>query len=407
MVKVGEINAHGAGRRIASLMSTANIERTGWGCWLSLIGVVSVMVALRPEAHSVTPWFHEAVAAWWNRRDIYSHGIESFYYLPVFTLLFSPFHLLGAPLGDLFWRWLSFAALTAGLWRMARLIEPDKARLVLGIMLLLAIPGSAGMIRNGQATTIMTALMIHAVADMAEEKWNRASLWLGLAVALKPLAIVLILLSGALYRPMLWRLIVALAVVLLLPFLTAGPGYVAGQYRAMAEQYGIAYGAAVGPWSEFGMMMVKFGLALPPAVMTALRLAAALATFGLARVARERHGRQLAAFYILALAVCYLMLFNPANEENTFGALAGIAAASAALALVRRRPAWIAVCLVVLCFAFGSDGYGTLVLQATKLWFKPLACIVFLGFLLPGLWRREGGAQPSADSPSGDASATT
>ncbi|HLY64934.1 MAG TPA: glycosyltransferase family 87 protein [Chloroflexota bacterium] len=363
--------------------------RTGWGCWLALLAVVSIMVLVKGSDRSVVWYYHAASAAWWAGQDLYSGQVDSFNYLPAFAVLFTPFHLLGPVWAGLVWRWLSFALLTAGFWRLVRLIAPDKAPLVLGIMFVLAIPGAAGMIRNGQATTIMTALMIHAAADMAEERWSRASLWLGLAVALKPLAIVLILLSGALYRPMLWRLIAAMAVVLLLPFLAASPGYVVAQYRAMGEQYGIAYGAALGPWSEFGMMMVKFGLALPPVAMTALRLAAALATLWLASVARKRHDGRLAPFYILALSICYLMLFNPANEENTYGALAGIVAASAAASLVRRRPVWIAACLVVLCFAFGSDGYGTLVFQATKLWFKPLACIVFLSFLLPRLLTRE------------------
>jgi hypothetical protein len=363
--------------------------RTGWGCWLTLLAVVSIMVLIKGADRSVVRYYHAASAAWWAGQDLYSGQVDSFNYLPAFAVLFTPFHLMGPELAGLLWRWLSFAALTAGFWRLARLVAPDKAPLVMGIMLVLAIPGAAGMIRNGQATTIMTALMIHAAADMAEERWNRASFWLGLALALKPLAIVLMLLSGTLYRPMFWRLILAVAAVLLIPFLAAGPGYVVAQYRAMGAQYGIAYGAALGPWSEFGMMMVKFGLPLPPAAMTALRLAAALATLGLAWAARKRHAARLAAFYVLALSVCYLMLFNPANEENTYGALAGIVAVSAAVTLVRRRPVWIAACLVVLCFAFGSDGYGTLVFQATKLWFKPLACIVFLGFLLPGLWARE------------------
>ena len=375
--------------RLFLRLANDKLIRTGWGCWLTLLAVVSIMVLVKGGDRSVVWYYHAASAAWWAGQDLYSRQVDSFNYLPAFAVLFTPFHLMGPKLAGLVWRWLSFAALTAGFWRLARLIEPDKARLLLAIMLILAIPGSAGMIRNGQATTVMTALMIHAVSDMSEERWNRAGLWLGLAVALKPLAIVLVLLSGALYRPMLWRSIAALAVVLLIPFLTADPAYVVGQYRAVVEQYGIAYGATVGPWSEFGMMMVKFGLAVPPAIMTALRLAAALATLGLAWVARERHGSRLAAFYILALAVCYLMLFNPANEENTFGALAGVVAASAALALVQRRPVWIAACLVALCFALGTDGYGTLVFQATKLWFKPLTCIVFLGFLLPGLWARD------------------
>ena len=374
-----------------SVPTDRKLERLGWGCWLTLLTVVSIMVMVKPGSHSVLWYYDAAASAWWTRGDLYSQQVDSFNYLPAFAVLFTPFHVLGPLAGGLLWRWISFAALTAGYWRLARLLAPTKWRLVLGLILFLAVVGSAGMLRNGQATTIMTALMIHASMDLAQRKWNRAALLLGLAVALKPLAIVLILLSAGLYRPMRARLAIAAAVVLLLPFLTAGPAYVLDQYGAMARQYGIAYGAALGPWSELGMMLVKFGLPLPPDVMTALRLAAALATLGLGHVACKRKEPGWAAFYVLGLAIAYLMLFNPANEENTYGALAGIVAATAALAFAQGRAAWIVVSLAVLCFALGSDGYGNLALHATKLWFKPAVCILFLGFFLPGLWRSDAG----------------
>lgn len=372
-----------------SVPTDIKLQRLGWGCWLTLLTVVSIMVIVKPGGHSVLWYYDAATSAWWSGGDLYSQQVDSFNYLPAFAVLFTPFHLLGPLAGGLLWRWVSFAALTLGYWRLARLLAPARWRLVLGLTLFLAVAGSAGMVRNGQATIIMTALMIHASVDLAERKWNRAALLLGLAVALKPLAIVLILLSAALYSPMRPRLAIAVAAVLLLPFLTAGPSYVLGQYGAMARQYGIAYGAALGPWSEFGMMMVKFGLPLPPVVMTALRLAAALATLALAWLACRRREPDWAAFYVLSLAIAYLMLFNPANEENTFGALAGIIAMAAALAVAQGRAAWIWVSLALLCFALGSDGYGNLVLAATKLWFKPAVCILFLAFFLPELWRRE------------------
>jgi hypothetical protein len=365
------------------------VERAAWGCWLALIAVISLLVALNPQAHSVLIFFRAGTQAWWAGQDIYSYGRHSFYYLPVFVLLFSPFHLLGMPLGDLLWRWISFAALTAGFWRLARMVEPNAWRPVLALVLVLALPGVAGMLRNGQATTIMIALMIHGAVDIAEERWTRASLWLGLAVALKPLAIVFVLLSVMLYGPLAWRLPIAMTVVLVAPFAFHDAGYVVHQYRGTVEEYALAYSDTFGPWSNLDMMLYRLGLPLPATVMTALRLAAALATLTLAYVARRLQPPSLASYYILALSVCYLMLFNPGNEENTFGALASILAVSAAAVLVNRKGGWVAWSLVVLCMALGSDGYGTIVFQATRLWFKPMVCIAYFVFLLPRLWARD------------------
>ena len=378
-----------AGSVIGRLRSLSRLEQATWGCWLALILAVSVMVALKPMAHSVTFWFHNSVDDWWNRRPIYSQGLQSFYYFPAFTFLFTPFHLLGAPLGDLLWRWLSFGLLTAGLARLAALIAPGEVRRMLALIVFLAIPGVAGMLRNGQATTIMTALMMHGAADIAARRWNRASLWLGLALAFKPLALVFLLLAGAVWRPLSWRLALALLIVLAVPFLDPDPGYVLAQYRDMVGQYDIAYGATVGPWSELGMMLYKLGLPLPAPAMSGLRLLAALGTLALALLAARRHPAGPAAFFVLALSICYLMLFNPANEENTFGALAGITAVWAAFAYLRGKPRPVAFALAALCFGLGADGYGTLVFHATRLWFKPMLCIVFLAFLLPALLARK------------------
>jgi alpha-1,2-mannosyltransferase len=366
----------------------APLERLAWVAWIALIAVVTAMVLIAPEQRSVVQVYREATLAWWAGRDIYSHQVDSFNYLPSFALLFSPFALLGPPAGDLAWRWLGFGLLTAGLFRVAILLRPDASRRFLALVLLLAIPGVAGMVRNGQATVIMTALMIHAAVDVAGRRWTRAALWLGLAIAFKPLALVLALLFAALHRPLLWRSALALAVVLLVPFLHPDPGYVVDQYRDTARQFAIGGNPGIGRWADLTMMLYKFGLFVPYGVMTAVRLAAALATLALCRIALGRHAAAPAASYALALSICYLMLFNPATEENTYGALACVLAPFAAESIVAGERRWRSVALVAFCIALASDGYGTAVFRVTELWFKPLICVLFLAVLLPRLLAR-------------------
>ena len=70
--------------------------------------------------------------------------------------------------------------------------------------LIVAIPLAWDCARNGQATLIMTGFMLLAVVDAAHSRWWRATLWLALSVAIKPLAIVLVLLIAATDRPMTW-----------------------------------------------------------------------------------------------------------------------------------------------------------------------------------------------------------
>ena len=286
--------------------------------------------------------------------------------------------------------------LSAALFRLAGLFRPDESRRFLALVLLLATPAVAGMVRNGQATVIMTALMIHATVDVAGQRWNRAALWLGLAIALKPLALVLALLFAALHRPLLWRSALALAVVLLMPFLHPDPAYVVGQYRDTVRQFAIGGNPGIGRWADLTMMLYKFGLFVPYGVMTVVRLVAALATLALCRIACRRHGAAPAAIYALSLSICYLMLFNPAAEQNTYGALACVLAPFAAESIVAGESRWRSAALVALCIALGSDGYGTTIFRATELWFKPLVCLLFLVDLLPRLLAWDKPAAPAA-----------
>src|SRR5690242_9380205 len=299
------------------LSRTPWLERTAGGCWLAVIAVVTVMVLIS-NTHTVTPFYHDAALAWWAGRDIYAHQLDSFHYLPAFSVLFTPFALMGRLAGDLVWRWLCFAALTASCWRLARLGQPRDVRRLLTLMLPLAIPGAAAMIRNGQATAMLIAVMIFAVADIAESRWSRATLWLGLGLALKPLVIVLALLCVALHRPLRWRLTIAVAIVLLAPLLHPDPGYALAAYRSAFSQLAISVKPGVGRWADIGMMLHKLGLAVPDGILTAIRAAAALATLALARLTVRRHPPDTAAINLLTLSVCYLMLFNPISEQNTY-----------------------------------------------------------------------------------------
>src|SRR5579863_3301206 len=119
--KTGLLGRAAPGWLFPSSTSEALI-RTGWGCWLTLILVVSIMAVVKGGDRSVVWYYHAASASWWAGQNLYSGQVDSFNYLPAFAVLFTPFHLMGPLLAGLLWRWLSFAALTAGFWRLARMI---------------------------------------------------------------------------------------------------------------------------------------------------------------------------------------------------------------------------------------------------------------------------------------------
>ena len=66
---------------------------------------------------------------------------------------------------------------------------------------------------------------------MARRQWWAAAVCMGLALAVKPLALVLLVFAPAVYAPLRWRVPVVVAAFAALPILLAPADYALGQYR--------------------------------------------------------------------------------------------------------------------------------------------------------------------------------
>lgn len=348
--------------------------------------VIFVLVFLNPEARSVVPIYRDGSLGWWAGRDIFGDGTAGFIYLPSFAVLYTPFALLGPQAGDIAWRAASAALLGYAIGETLHLAVPRFDRralwLVLGTALLIALPGAANSLRNGQATNILYGLMLLATCRMIERRWWWAAILLALAFALKPLAIVYILLVAALRPAIIPKLALALVVLLALPLVHPDPA------RAL-ELYGIgihkvlASGAPdAGRWSDLTGLLGRFGIVLPENVLTALRLVAALATLALGHVALKRNGNTRGMINLYALSVVYLMLMSPRTEAQTYLMLAGTLAIGAVIAWhadgKRKEP----VLFIVLAVSLSAGGLGTAMLHATDLWCDPLISLIYLPFLV-------------------------
>jgi hypothetical protein len=205
---------------------------------------------------------------------------------------------------------------------------------------------------------------------------------LALAVAIKPLAIVLLLLAAVLYRPLAGRLALCLFVVLLLPFLNPDPA-------AALHTYGLGLGKLLvsseptrESWADITGLLDRIGLPAPLIVLTILRLVTALLTLWTGYLALRRQNGAVAALDLFALAVCYLMLMNPRTEENTYIMLGVVLALFAVMLLARRPGSWQSWLVVFFCVALGCHNYGNWIFRPTILWLKPLVCLAFLPILL-------------------------
>jgi hypothetical protein len=345
--------------------------------WAGFALLVALFVATNPGRRTVTPTYRIAAAAWFDGERLYNEGDEigGFLYFPQAALVYVPFTALPEAAGEILWRVCGLALFATGIWRLAGLIDTlDQGRLFV-LFTLLCIPATVSSARNGQMNLHLAGLMLHATADLAARVWWRAALSLVAGLALKPHAIVPLLLVAAVYpRTRTW-LATMIAVVAALPFLLQRPGYVAGQYLAAVERIVFATMPVTDTWSDLRGLLIRLNVDLSNRRLIILRLAAALPTLVLALRAR-RHGPAWSAIYVFALGAVYLMLFNARNESNSYVILAPAVAATFAAAASRRHTiaAWA---LAVFAVALGCEDYGRTVFLLTDLWLKPLLTIAF------------------------------
>ena len=369
-----------------------------WLAWIGWIGflawggflVADTALSIHdPDYRSVIGIYERATFDWWKGRNIWGTGFDGFQYLPAFAVLFTPFALAGPQAGHIAWHVASLGLLFAGLWQVyRRLIDAPMLR-QMGVLLLVALPAAAGSVRNGQATVAMFGCMLLATAALADRRWIVAGLWLGLAVAIKPLAIVMVLLMAVVYPETAFGLMLGIFAAFALPFLNPDPQAVVVLYGDMIEKLSVTLFPPAERFASFTGLLAVLGIGISDMAANLVRIAMAGAALILALRARRTLVPIDAAFGLLTVASAYLMLFSPRTESNTYVMLVFPIALYATQLWrneARRGAAWL---LIGLCFGLGAQAYGTLIFRATEIWLQPLLCAIFvMAFLVPRLVRR-------------------
>jgi hypothetical protein len=368
------------------LLNDRSAVRRAWIGWLVLFLATAAIIA-SGSSRTVVPAYREGAVSWMAGETIFKHpGVGGFVYLPQAAVLFLPLALLPAAAGEVVWRLFNIGVYALGILQFARLARGPSGRELFPLMTLVTLPLAWDCARNGQATLIITGLMLLAVADIAASRWWRATLWLALAVAFKPLAIVLVLLVMTVDRPMTGRVLVGMLAIALVPFLTQRPEYVAEQYAAFWSSLTKAahVGAVEKGWTSPFNALQLAGIVVPEKVQTLLRLAGAFGTLALCFLARRRHDPARSGVLVFSLAALYLMLFSPRTENNTYAMLAPAVAAALAGAFLREQRYGEGVLLSCAAAALaGSRQIERLLTpHAATSWVSPLMAVLFCGYLV-------------------------
>lgn len=377
-------------QRAMETLSTPKWVKAAIYFWIIYIIIVATVVAFNPDRRTVTPNYRQAAEKWWEgKEDIYKNKKKGFLYFPHAGILYTPFVLPPKPVGEALWRIVSMGALAFALWRVATLLKSTPSSIAptgnnFATLTLLSIPASFASAANGQMNIILIALFLHTAVDLAQERYKTSALWLCLAVALKPLALVYVLLSGTLYKRLRLPLLAGLIVTALIPFIHPNTDYVLRQLDLCRQVLNSARLPDFYDFCDLSGMFRKFGLVLPDSLWTGIRAVAALGTLAACWLALKKQGTRMGSLTVVAWASLYLMLFNPRTEANTYIMLAPMVAIMATREILKFGRTNTGILLVAICFFLGCDSYGPLH-PLTNLWLKALLGCVFGVYLIRSL----------------------
>lgn len=253
-------------------------------------------------------------------------------------------------------------------------------------------PGALASLRNAQFDLPLAALIVLVAAETASARWNAATAWLCLAVALKPLAVVPLLLFGALYWKLIPRMVIGLLIVIALPFLHWNPAFVAHEYGRCFETLVWASKGDEARYSDLAALLSHFGYDAPDLLKTITRVLFALIYFGLGAMALRRLGRIEAAWAAGALSADYLMLFNPRTETCSYVFLGPFVASLALFYAEQPGRKWLGFGLGFAALGFACDAIPKIadfsIHEMTDRWLKPLLALFFLPILIQFIFEK-------------------
>ena len=352
----------------------------GWILWGMLALFVVLNRSLIPVEHAdVFLIYRDGALKWLQGQPLYDGSGTGFIYFPQAAVLFTPFTQLPVRWDSMIWRLVNIGGFAVGVYGFTRLASRRyDIQLFLPVTIVSILMGASAA-KLGQATLIMAGLMMIAVMSLSRKNWWRAAIWLVMAFTLKPLVAVLILLVAVLYPRTIIPLLAGLAVFILAPFLMQDIGYVWDQYHlCLATIKQVTVYGQENPFAQLFWMLKSAGINTPEAVQVIIRLLFAALTLGFCWWLRGKQTPHTFTIYLYSLAACYVLLFNPRTENNTYAILGPAVGVFAVWSFQSTRRLGIYSYSAIVAFYLLSNRIGKWLIGAPTFWIKPLLCLMFL-----------------------------
>jgi hypothetical protein len=389
--------------------------------WIGIAVVTAIHTLVSPNTHTVFPLFAASATHWWADQPLYSsyRALDLFRYPPTFAIAITPFAVLGPKFGGIMWSWTGMTVFAVGLLRFARVVLPErwcKSRTAnfLALAALIALPG----MWNAQSNTLAVGLLLLATSSVAQKNWWAAAILLASAVLTKLTPIVPALLLCALQPVRLApRFTLAMALGMLLPFLTRPPEIVMGHYLEwiahLVSTGGTRWAGYRDGWTLW-VIITSFlqGTTSQECIFGSvdslgyrvLQLTSAFGTLAWCKWQQKQGGG--ARWHLCStfgMAMAWLMLFGPSAEHATYAFLAPCLS----WAVLHRNATPRGRCLSVLAFVLiavlGWDYHWRLIIGPVSVLAAalPLGSVIYTVWLIDYAQSRRRKNQPGQAAPDG------
>jgi Glycosyltransferase family 87 len=378
-----------------------------WIVWAAVV----VALILRPLllAHRGTSFdtYQLAGLHWLHGEEIYTQWM-GFVYSPVVAAFFAPFAWMPIALANVLWRLLNTALLLGGLAAFLKSgLFAGITEKSFGVIYLLLAPLAIGNIDISQANPLVEGLLLLAVAAVYKERWSSAAICVAIATYFKiyPIAVGLLICVIA-PRRFSWRMLIALLLLLLIPFIVQHWSYVWNQYHAWiatrTSDDRRQWPTEKLPLDLWFLVHWVWHLPIPPKVYSFLQLgsAGALALFCAVQTLRGWAKNRI-LIGLFCLVSIWMTLCGPATESYTYLILAPAIVLALVQAFDRRQPAQLRILV--------SAAYILQLLAVTRASFLPhfktswalsvlpFSALLFLAYAL--LWLFNNSLWPVEESP--------
>lgn len=316
-------------------------QRIALTLWITLFIALTVKTILKPTSHSVFPVYFQAGISWWQQVDIYqvNQGLDHYRYSPTAAIFFSAFTFMGITLGAILWNFCSIVIFILGCNRFRKTMLFNEATInkECGGFFIICLFAALSGVWNSQCNAFIVGLILLGATDLIEAKNNRAALFLALAFMIKstilPILALLVLIKPF---PLLPKLLLAIAFLLLFPFLTSPTSFVIAEYQSwyfhLQETKGLRWPGFRDAW--YGWLVFQEQLhpgnfndqlwSIPTnTIYKILQLSTGLATAVLIIIWKTTVTDKVElTFRTITVGMVWILLFGPASEFPTFAFIA-------------------------------------------------------------------------------------